>query len=722
LTTVQSHTKEDVIAAVISVPAAFELPQNEATKKAAQLAGLSNCILIQEPTAAALAYGFGSEHDRAFWMVYDIGGGTFDAAIVRLNEGLIQIVNHGGDTHLGGGNIDRHIVEQLLAPAVAKEYALSDFKYGNPDWELAFAWLEYQAEKAKIELSQSEAAIIDIEDLAGDHGERMSFEYELHRRDIEPLVEPLVRKSVGICKQALTEKKLSPADIEKIILVGGPTLTPILRDIISDELGIPLDFHMDPLTVVAQGAAIFAGTQRMPAEIAGSYITPGQYSLELEYETIGSEPEPSIGGRIISPEGESLKDFTVEFVESKDRWQSGRIPLGDNGEFMTTVHADKSRANEFLIELRDGSGNIHGTNPDRFTYTIGAVVSKPILTHSVGVALATNEMKVLAEKGDPLPHRSPRSPYYTTIALKKGESGTCLVIPIVEGNNLRHADRNLRIGLIEVPGDTVPCDLPAGSEVEITMKIDESRLVSCEAYVPLLDKIFPAETRLGYADIDPKEQAEQFEKEKTRMDELYAKAEGTDNQGAKEALSDNDAQGRIDEIEASLSAAESDGEASSRCQKEILSLQSHIDTIEDELEWPSRISEAEEKIEAGSQIVKEHGTSDDKRIFKSLVSEIGESISSHEPDLLIQKMDALDSLVMPILLKRPEIWVSWFNQIVEKESHMKDRNLAKQLIPQGRRAIDDSDLDGLQAVVRQLMSLLPADEQQEVRGYGSTII
>ena len=167
---------EDMRAAVITVPAAFELPQTQATNKAAQLAGLSQIVLLQEPVAAAMAYGFQSKSDKVFWLVYDFGGGTFDAAVVSIRDGVIQVVNHGGDNHLGGKLIDWEIVDQLLVPALLKERKLSDFRRGNPKWLKAFAKLKGKAEEAKIQISNNESAPVTIDFLCNDDkGEPISF-------------------------------------------------------------------------------------------------------------------------------------------------------------------------------------------------------------------------------------------------------------------------------------------------------------------------------------------------------------------------------------------------------------------------------------------------------------------------------------------------------------------------------------------------------------------
>ncbi len=139
---VQMMKGEDLKAAVITVPAAFELPQCEATRRAAKLAGLTISPLLQEPIAAALAYGFQSAANKVFWLVYDFGGGTFDAAVIQVRDGVLQVVNHAGHNYLGGKNIDWEIVDKLLIPRLTKEWKLTDFTRQNPKWRSAIAKAE----------------------------------------------------------------------------------------------------------------------------------------------------------------------------------------------------------------------------------------------------------------------------------------------------------------------------------------------------------------------------------------------------------------------------------------------------------------------------------------------------------------------------------------------------------------------------------------------------
>jgi molecular chaperone DnaK len=229
---VRTRHGEEIGAAVIGVPAAFDMSQCEATRRAAELAGLSPSPLLQEPVAAALAYGFQSGSDKVFWLVYDFGGGTFDAAVIRVREGVIEVVNHAGDNYLGGKNIDWDIVEKLLVPQLTKEHPLTAFDRNNPKWRSAMAKLKLAAEAAKIDVSVKRApATIFFEDplCVDDRGTEVYFEYELTPDAVQRIIDPLVTQSTNLCLQALREKGLSGRDIEKVILVGGTSLFPWLH-------------------------------------------------------------------------------------------------------------------------------------------------------------------------------------------------------------------------------------------------------------------------------------------------------------------------------------------------------------------------------------------------------------------------------------------------------------------------------------------------------------
>jgi molecular chaperone DnaK len=721
---VKQRTNEDLNAAVITVPAAFELPQCEATKKAAQLAGLSVSPLVQEPVAAAIAYGFQSESDKVFWLVYDFGGGTFDAAVIQVRDGLIQVINHAGDNHLGGKLLDWEIVEQLVVPALVKEYQLSDFRRSNPKWRGAFAKLKLNAEEAKIQVSRRESAKVIIEYLClDDRGQPVSLEYDLKRADVQRIAEPFIVRSINISKKVLAERNLKVGSIEKLLLVGGPTLMPYLRERLADGrdgLGIPLEFSVDPLTVVARGAAIFAGTQRLEQEVKPE---PGQFAVSLDYKPIGSDPEPLVGGTVRAGSNNNLSAFTIEFINDavRPQWRSGKIGLSPDGRFVATLWAQKNPpTNTFLIQLCDASGTIISVTPNRFSYTLGLVPTDPPLIHSVGVAMASNEMRLVFEKGTPLPARK-RTSFRTAVEVRRGQVAD-LKIPVVEGDNVRRADRNRLIGSLVIPADQLPRDLPLGTELELVIEIDKSRLVRTSAYIPLLDQDFEHVIPL----IKKLPESDQLKKSvddaKQRLEKSRARADATRDPRAQEVLYRVDRERMVHDVDAALVASQGDRDAADKCEKRVLDLNEAVDQVEDLLEWPVLLKETEEALTDAKKIISQYGNSADKQALAAFEKEIREAIEAHDPDLLRARASELSILHFRVLREQPGWWVGLLNHLETMKKDMTDSSEADQWLAQARRAINNNDVPALKTAVQQLMGLLPRGQQQDIeRGFGSGV-
>jgi molecular chaperone DnaK len=379
----RSSLAEEIQSAVITVPAAFELHQCNATRKAAELAGLRGSPLLQEPVAAALAYGFQIDSEKAYWLVYDFGGGTFDAALIKAEEGLINVVHHGGDNFLGGSDIDWAILKKIIAPKLSQKFNLPDFKRGSSRWRLALAKLKRSVELAKIELTTKDQTTLTgcvFDDASGDSVD--CEEISLSKTEVISMAEPIIRRSTNICLKVLSEKNLAASAVQRIILVGGPTKAPYFREFLKESIGISIDCSMDPLTVVARGAAVFAGTQKIDAKLQRS-AQVGEFQIEMlkSNKTIGHEVDPVVGGKVSSPAGISVEGFTIEFVNSRTQWRSGKSTLRADGAFMLNLLAEKGERNTFLVELVDPSGNRQKAVPDNLVYTVGAVVEEQPLIH-----------------------------------------------------------------------------------------------------------------------------------------------------------------------------------------------------------------------------------------------------------------------------------------------------------------------------------------------------
>ncbi len=726
---VQRRFGESITAAVITVPAAFELPQCEATRRAAELAGLTESPLLQEPIAAALAYGFQSEATRIFWLVYDLGGGTFDAAVITVRDGVLSVVSHGGDNRLGGKLIDWDIVEQIFAPALVARYKLPDFRRGNPRWERAFAKLKLAAEEAKIILSATESYSVFVEQLSAED-DSLVLEYELRREEVERLAEPYLVRSINICRRVLAEKQLEPGDIHCVLLVGGPTLMPYVRERLADPkdgLGIQLEFRVDPLTVVAQGAAVFAGTQRVECNSAAALPVPaeaGHYRLEVDYKPIGADEEPIVGGRVVAPDGASLAGWSLEIVNTTSQvpWRSGKIALGEGNGFVVTLWAERGGTNEYAIELFDPTGTKRPLTPDRIKYIIGTTPEDPPLSHSIGLALANNRVAIICPKGAPLPTRK-RDVRQTTISLRRGQSGQLLQIPVIAGENAFRADRNRLVGTLEIPAHEVARDVPVGSEVEITVEIDRSQLVRATAYIPLLDCQFERVMKLQQTTRDLETLREEFRQEKRRLEQVRRTLNEHGGDPRAEAILERiEREQMLRSVETALSAAIVEAEAAHEAQGCLLRLKSEIDALEDLVQWPAAVAEAEAEIRRAREVVDRFGSDEDRPHLRELERELEQAIRSGDPDLLAQKKHDIGAFIFEILEKQPGFWVAVLEDLEGSLHETTDPGYARRICSRARKAIDENDLPALKAAVRELVGLLPPDKRGQVGGIASTII
>ncbi|BCG62932.1 MAG: molecular chaperone DnaK [Methyloprofundus sp.] len=711
---------ETIQAAVITVPAAFELPHCEATKFAAQMAGIEHCLLLQEPVAASLAYSLKNHEENSYWMVYDFGGGTFDAAVMQLKDGEIQVVSHAGDNHLGGKLIDWVIVEQLLIPEVRKQHKLDDFERGNQKWKVAIAKLKIAAENAKISVSYELEVDIEIDNLCQNNsGEVIDFEYTLKKEDVEKLADPLIQRSINICKKALKNKNLQTKDIDKLILVGGPSLMPYLRGRLSEQesgLGIPLDFSIDPMTVVANGAAIFARSKKMPTVLQPE-VQKGQYQIDLEYEPVSIDLDPPVGGKVLADGNTDWTGFTIEFINEKAQppWRSGKIKLSAQGIFYTNLFAEENKVHQYQIELFDAAGNCCETVPDSLPFTNGVGSKSLPLIHSVGIALADNSFLPFIVKGTPLPAKQ-RQFLKTIQDVKRGDSEGLIRIPVLEGD-IPRADRNSKIGDLDILATNIKRDVPAGSEVELFIEIDESRLLKTSAYIPLLDEEFPVVFNMEKISIDPEELKKILDQEMQR----HEKYKNSDDTEVQNILRQVENENMLDEVKSACQAAHIDPDANDKAEKRLRDLQATLDLAEQVAELPILQKELQDSLQNAKDIVDKWGEDTDRKALDKLEIEIKQALNSRDTELLQRFIDQVSSLRQQVLLEQPGYWVVLLEDLEEDRSIFPDLSEAESLFQQGHRAIDNDDVPELQTVVRQLIRLIPDDEVSKT-GLGSTVI
>jgi molecular chaperone DnaK len=288
----EDYLGSSVTEAVITVPAYFNDAQRQATKDAGKIAGLDVKRIVNEPTAAALAYGLDKKKDETI-AVYDFGGGTFDISILEVGEGVIEVKSTNGDTHLGGDNLDQRIVDWLISE-FKSETGLDLTSKGN---EMALQRLKDAAERAKIELSTAQETEINLPFITADASGPKHLVRKLTRAKLESLVDDLLQRSIGPCKQAMKDAGVDASKIDEVVLVGGQTRMPKIQQLVK-ELGKEPHKGVNPDEVVAIGAAVQAGV------LAGDVkdlllldVTP----LTLSIETMGGVATPMINRNTTIP-------------------------------------------------------------------------------------------------------------------------------------------------------------------------------------------------------------------------------------------------------------------------------------------------------------------------------------------------------------------------------------------------------------------------------------
>jgi molecular chaperone DnaK len=275
----EAYLGETVTEAVITVPAYFNDAQRQATKDAGRIAGLDVKRIVNEPTAAALAYGLDKKKDETI-AVYDFGGGTFDISILEVGEGVIEVKSTNGDTHLGGDNLDQRIVDWLIAE-FKQEEGLDLSSKGN---EMALQRLKDAAEKAKIELSTTVETEINLPFITADASGPKHLVRKLTRAKLEQLVEDLVERSVDPCRRAMADAGVTPSQIDEVVLVGGQTRMPKIQELVKSLFGRDPHRGVNPDEVVAVGAAVQAGVLSGDVkDLLLLDVTP----LTLSIETLG---------------------------------------------------------------------------------------------------------------------------------------------------------------------------------------------------------------------------------------------------------------------------------------------------------------------------------------------------------------------------------------------------------------------------------------------------
>ncbi len=511
---------EDISSVVITVPARFRNNQIDATQKAAQLAGFKYCELLMEPIAASIAYGVSSKRIDGYWLVFDFGGGTFDAALMKVEEGIMKVVDTDGDNPLGGKDLDYAIVDHIIIPYLSANFKVDKIlasEYGKSELREA---LKSIAEEAKISISPPSKSATDIctykplgED---DDGNEMEIDMKMSLQQYEEAVAPIFQRAIDISKKLVEKNNLKTSDLEMVLLVGGPTLSQTMRRMLKEELQTEIDTSIDPMTSVAVGACLFASSKNIPAHIQER--DKNKIQLILRYPENTVETEEDIGIKIDRTQtlGKIPTQIFVELSRKDKGWSTGKVLIQDDAEIIPLL-LTAGKSNGFDISLFDEKGNLFPCEPSSISIIQGFQEPPATLPFDLCIEAFSGDAdkKMMAElqglgKNQSLPAKGKGS-FKTQKDIRPGNPDDKIKIPIYEGDRNTRAVYNKFVRIVVITGEDLPKFLPKGSEIEISIEVNKSRGISLKAYFPDIDETI--EKDWGDAPKDSEENADQLELE-----------------------------------------------------------------------------------------------------------------------------------------------------------------------------------------------------------------
>jgi molecular chaperone DnaK len=495
------YSGETVESVVITIPASFDTIQSNATKKAGYEAGFAEVVLLQEPIAASLAFANKQENAEELngqWLVYDLGGGTFDVALVRFDDGEMRVIDHEGDNFLGGLDFDNLIIERIVVPYLRSQAdfgdLLAEMKNDGGRYNKLYYELRLKAEEVKIALSSR--AETDIEFLIEDSD---GVEHDVVLPIGRPLFESIVRERIGytldLIRSVLEKNSLQTTDIQQIIMIGGSTYIPLVKKKIAEELGIKVNQSVDPTNAVAIGAAFYAGNKTRKIENTSNLgqNTEGSSSAEKPTITLKTAYQKATQDRdeiFMADVSGAIEGMTYRLMRQDGGFDSGQKPLSPRiSEVLPLV---TNELNIFNFKVFDTYSNTVATNVSTVEIIHGkfSLYGQP-LPNDICVEVDdfdnnTTKLEVIFEKNAILPLKKTLIRRVSK-TINKG-SDESLIINVLEGSRFATAAACLPLGVIEFKGQDLTMNLVKGSDVEIVIEVSESRDLKIQAVLLMTDQ------------------------------------------------------------------------------------------------------------------------------------------------------------------------------------------------------------------------------------------
>lgn len=715
---------------VITVPAAFKTLQSEATNKAGKLAGFKNIILLQEPIAAAVAYGAKPDSKDKHWMVFDYGGGTLDVAIISTLDNRLTVENSEGDNYFGGSDIDRILFrEVVLKKLKAEGYHVDElFDESTSSGKSLARKIQLDCERCKIELSNKDTAILEIFDIDDDEGEPIEFECEITRAELESLISDTIERSIVIAKKALAGADVKAEQLDKILLVGGSTFIPLVRQRLAEEFGVPLDSSLNPMTVVAAGAAIYASTSVIDVEEEVELTSASNAIINLTYDPISSEETVNVIGKVANISDVSIAKVKIDCAISKDFsgvcWTSGWMELLDQytGIFDVDVLLQKGILNHFRVSACDSTGTEIVIENPYFDIKHNETVLKmsaPPATMSIGVQIRDPKtgydvLYHVIKKNSPLPAQDDR-----TFKLSRDIDpmhDDCITIRIWEGENTQNPEANFPAGAITVQSSAMDRIIPKGTEIELTIVADENRNIRVSGYIPDFDFIIPEETLRAEAKVDLEERMDTVDK---KIQQSEVSIQRLKDQG----VDVSELEAELDQVKAGYDSAygkvDSDEAAVNSYIEQFYDVESKIIREERKHQQQKNNSKNDDTVKQAREQVENYGDEEAKAAWAELEESYSLAETAEEKGFIANKMSNLGFQAMTTNYR----WLKSFFSIVLSKPETKYTNAQKAEYwkSQAYLAMDSRNATQLRKAVFELLDLMTSSANQAVSAFGADL-
>jgi molecular chaperone DnaK len=645
------YTDEKPKSAIITIPASFDTIQSNATKEAGYQAGFSEVLLLQEPIAASLAFANkrNEEEISGKWLVYDLGGGTFDVALVTFEEGEMRVKDHEGDNFLGGIDFDKLIVEKLIVPHLRAigtfENLENELKMSNGKYNKEYFIMLLKAEEAKVYLSSQEEADIEFE-IEDDKGEEHEVYLKIKRSEFEALISEQIGYTLQLLSKIIDKNQLEATDIEEVILIGGSTYIPLVRNMIANELKLKVNTSTDPTTAVAVGAAYYAGTKTQQLVADNQPIAHNQLEVKAAFQKITKDTEEYFVANVMG----NFDNAYYRISRTDGGFDTGMKVLTER--ISDVLYLLPNTTNVFSLKFYDKNNVQIPSNLPNFEILHGkfSVFGQP-LPNDICIEVDdidnyTTKCEAIFEKNAILPLKKTILKEVTrTIA--KG-SKDCIIINVLEGDKYAIPSSNFPLGVIEISGQNIETDLIKGSDIEIRLEMTESRDLKIKATmlvneqefgevfapssrsvsIPKLKDEVQELLRKALKDNQEYENTEQFELAASCIDIQYDLEEILDKL---ERLSENDVTDERYQLEEKKRKLSQSLDNLGKNQKLIAIKERYFHAKENAESWFSETTDKAIRLKFNQIIAKEKSflAADSVFVIKSKITEINDFIWEH---------------------------------------------------------------------------------------------